>query len=190
MSHAYFCGASCLDDHGRSAALVLRTVWHRRARPDHDGSGDRPSAGLWLCRDAKRHSGSGRHRRTAGDDARGTDLEGQCGTPTRGAASAVVSARTRPVNRTRGSEEVQVSDPSREGTRPLGWWSWGAWRPWRGAWGLWRTWWPWRAWGSWWYCERGGVVDSRRTELFLCFRRARVNLDFPWPTVILMKATR
>ena len=25
---------------------------------------------------------------------------------------------------------------------------------------------------------------------FVCFRRARVNLDFPWPTVILMKETR
>ena len=26
--------------------------------------------------------------------------------------------------------------------------------------------------------------------LQLCFRPARVNLDFPWPTVILMKGTR
>jgi len=24
----------------------------------------------------------------------------------------------------------------------------------------------------------------------VCFRQARVNLDFPWPTVILMKETR
>src|SRR3989440_8271173 len=29
-----------------------------------------------------------------------------------------------------------------------------------------------------------------RQEIFVCFRRARVNLYFPWPTVILMKATR
>jgi hypothetical protein len=27
-------------------------------------------------------------------------------------------------------------------------------------------------------------------DLIVCFRQARVNLDFPWLTVILVKATR
>jgi len=49
-------------------------------------------------------------------------------------------------------------------------------------------------------CFNGPVLKVNRTSLMVCslrciplavcFRRAGVNLDFPWPTVILMQATR
>ena len=35
-----------------------------------------------------------------------------------------------------------------------------------------------------------GQPFERMLETALCFRRARVNLDFLWPTVILMKGTQ
>ena len=51
-----------------------------------------------------------------------------------------------------------------------------------------------------WSADDGGLYSMRqvndivwwvgRSTESLCFRRARVNLDFPWPTVILMKETR
>jgi Putative transposase len=38
--------------------------------------------------------------------------------------------------------------------------------------------------------KRWREVDYFPFTVLLCFRRARVNLDFPWPTVILMKETQ
>jgi hypothetical protein len=34
------------------------------------------------------------------------------------------------------------------------------------------------------------VADDAWSKKTVCFRQARVNLDCPWPTVILMQATR
>jgi hypothetical protein len=37
-------------------------------------------------------------------------------------------------------------------------------------------------------CKKRPVWRTKQSNV--CFRQARVNLDFPWPTVILMKDTR